>query len=215
MNGLKSEQLKRTGPQLALTDNFDDLRLPILTVMAKPDREFFQGLQRFRKRIAFANIANDHAVHFSSAFISSTNAYRNTGLERMQNYLHIVQLSPESSLQCNGDKLTSQQVLSENFFKNEYLLKDIGKELACDFVFGNLVSKAYQNGKTCVEMRVNYDDYVRTRDTIRINLSVLDWQRVPVWIDVDNSHGAIVNKDGEYPESSDVVQYCVSEILQL
>jgi hypothetical protein len=66
--------LTQAGEQLTLKDKYVDSK-PILEVLADPKYDFYKGLQAFKQRILFANIANDRSVRYTTASIQPKNMY--------------------------------------------------------------------------------------------------------------------------------------------
>jgi len=74
-NNLGGRTLSTTGTQLFLVDSFRETSRPLLAVMADPNSIFARGLSGFKRRSVYANIVNDRAVPFYTAFMSKTDPF--------------------------------------------------------------------------------------------------------------------------------------------
>lgn len=68
-NNLGGRTLSTTGNQLFLVDTFRETKRPLLSILADPNSIFIRGLKAFKRRSLYANIVNDRAVPFYTAFI--------------------------------------------------------------------------------------------------------------------------------------------------
>lgn len=67
--------LSVSGNQMWTIDNFRDTGRPLLAVMADPESTFIHALKLFKRRSLYANIVNDRAVAFHSAYISDIDPF--------------------------------------------------------------------------------------------------------------------------------------------
>lgn len=74
-NALGARSLSASGNQMWTIDNFRDTGKPLLAVMASPDSVFMKGLEMFKRRSLYANIVNDRAVAFHTAYISDVDPF--------------------------------------------------------------------------------------------------------------------------------------------
>ncbi|KAI9489448.1 putative serine esterase-domain-containing protein [Zychaea mexicana] len=74
-NFVTGHMLSRTGEQLQLLDSHENGR-PILSILADPDREFYQYLAKFKTRRTYANVANDRTVPYWSAAMDTCNYFK-------------------------------------------------------------------------------------------------------------------------------------------
>lgn len=74
-NALGARSLSASGNQMWTIDKFRDTDRPLLAVMASPDSIFMKGLALFSKKSLYANIVNDRAVAFHTAYISDIDPF--------------------------------------------------------------------------------------------------------------------------------------------
>lgn len=74
-NNLGGRTLSTSGTQLFTVDTFRDTGRPLLAVMADPNSIFVRGLSQFKRRSIYANIINDRAVPFYTAYMSRTDPF--------------------------------------------------------------------------------------------------------------------------------------------
>jgi len=93
----------------------DDPAHPTLFKMT--DESFISVLRMFKRRIAYANVANDFQVHYATASISTTNPYTRTGIKttRSQLYPDLI----EWSLTSVHERKQHPQDLVDEFAKND------------------------------------------------------------------------------------------------
>ncbi|KAG0180995.1 hypothetical protein DFQ29_009603 [Apophysomyces sp. BC1021] len=66
--------VSRSGEQLQLIDKYENNQ-PLLSVMADPDREFYEYLSKFNVRRTYANVINDRTVPYWTAALDTTNYF--------------------------------------------------------------------------------------------------------------------------------------------
>lgn len=74
-NRFGGRTLSVSGQQLFLIDTFRDTGKPLLAVLADPGSIFTRGLSSFKHRSLYANIINDRAVPFYTAYICAINPF--------------------------------------------------------------------------------------------------------------------------------------------
>lgn len=74
-NKFGGRTLSTSGQQLFMIDSFRDTGKPLFAILADPNSIFMRGLSSFKKRSLYANIINDRAVPFYTAYICATNPF--------------------------------------------------------------------------------------------------------------------------------------------
>lgn len=77
-NILGARTLSNSGRQMFIIDQFRDTGRPLLSVLADSNSIFIKGLASFKRRILYANIANDRSVPYYTAMISTSDPYEKT-----------------------------------------------------------------------------------------------------------------------------------------
>ncbi|KAJ8611132.1 hypothetical protein MRB53_038127 [Persea americana] len=74
-NVMGARTLSASGTQLFTVDKFRDTGRPLLSILADPDSIFIRGLRSFKHKSLYANIVNDRAVPYYTAYFSRHNPY--------------------------------------------------------------------------------------------------------------------------------------------
>lgn len=74
-NALGARTLSASGRQLWAIDDFRETGRPLLSILADPEGIFMKALSAFKHRVLYANIVNDRAVPFYTAFISKIDPF--------------------------------------------------------------------------------------------------------------------------------------------
>lgn len=86
-NVLGARTVSMSGRQLFMIDSFRDTGKPLLSVLADRESIFVKALQRFRTRVAYANVVNDRSAVFYTTAISKGDPFAGD-VERTQfNYV--------------------------------------------------------------------------------------------------------------------------------
>lgn len=83
--------LDRTGQQLLLEDGSEDEPSLLLT-LSDPNKPFYKGLSKFKKRIKYCNAFSDYTVPYCSSALQLKNLYKiyEKDLEMDPNYPHLI-----------------------------------------------------------------------------------------------------------------------------
>ncbi|ORZ20305.1 putative serine esterase-domain-containing protein [Absidia repens] len=75
-NFFSGKLVSRTGEQLQLIDRFED-DIPLLVILASPNRPYYQALGKFDIIRTYANVKNDRTVPYWTAALMTTEYFRN------------------------------------------------------------------------------------------------------------------------------------------
>jgi hypothetical protein len=122
-NAIAGWAVYRSGAQLTLADAHGPAHECLLLAMSRPNSVFVNGLRRFARLVAFANVTSDRTVPYHTASLRRRNVYSLAmdGFDlrsRLQNFPHVVATldslkllqQQKGNLQSNGDCGSEGQV---------------------------------------------------------------------------------------------------------